>query len=300
MKNKVLAGVALTACGALAWAAKDPVVMTVNGVDVPRSEFEYLYHKNSQQQQDPSQSIDEYAEMFKLYKLKVADARAEGIDTTGAFKKDMAQYRRELSAPYLADSTLLNKLVAEAAARSAQEAEVKHIMMQKTRDNIVNETNRATLDSLRALLLNGADFADLATRYSQDQSARVNHGNMGFFTAGKLPYNFEGVAFSTPEGEVSEIVETPMGYHVIVGGKKRPARGTVHVSHIMKMSRPDAPVEQQAKAKAEIDSIYAVLLADPSKFEALAIELSDDKGSGRQGGLLPWFGAGEKIGRAHV
>lgn len=59
---------------ALAFAAKDPVIMTVNGVDVPRSEFEYLYNKNSQQQINP-QTLEEYVEMFKLYKMKVADAR---------------------------------------------------------------------------------------------------------------------------------------------------------------------------------------------------------------------------------
>lgn len=52
MKNKILAGVLLSAC-AYAWAEKDAIIMTVNGVDVPKSEFEYLFHKNSQQQLSP-------------------------------------------------------------------------------------------------------------------------------------------------------------------------------------------------------------------------------------------------------
>ena len=79
MKKTVAAGLGVCAI-AMAFAAKDPVIMTVNGVDVPRSEFEYLYNKNSQQQINP-QTLDEYVEMFKLYKMKVADARAEGLDT---------------------------------------------------------------------------------------------------------------------------------------------------------------------------------------------------------------------------
>ena len=109
MKTKFLLGAGLGVC-ALAWAAKDPVIMTVNGVDVPKSEFEYLYHKNSQQQLAP-QPIDEYVDMFVNYRLKVADACEAGIDTTAAFRQEMAQYRHDLAAPYMADSVFLNNLV---------------------------------------------------------------------------------------------------------------------------------------------------------------------------------------------
>ena len=73
MNRKQIAAIAVAAASAFSAMAKDETVMTVNGVDVPRSEFEYLYHKNQQQQVDP-QSLAEYAEMFKVYKLKVADA----------------------------------------------------------------------------------------------------------------------------------------------------------------------------------------------------------------------------------
>ena len=119
MKKTVVAG--LGACAvALAFAAKDPVIMTVNGVDVPKSEFEYLYNKNSQQQINP-QTLEEYVEMFKLYKMKVADARAEGIDTTASFLKETEQYRHDLAAPYLTDSIYINQLVQEAYDRSKEE-----------------------------------------------------------------------------------------------------------------------------------------------------------------------------------
>ena len=105
MKNRILVGAGLSACIA-AWAAKDPVVMTVNGVDVPRSEFEYLFHKNSRQQLAP-QTLDEYVAMFEIYKLKVADAKASGLDTLESFRKEMDQYRRELAAPYMTDSLFI-------------------------------------------------------------------------------------------------------------------------------------------------------------------------------------------------
>lgn len=294
MKNKILIPACLTVCG-LAWAAKDPVIMTVNGVDVPKSEFEYLYHKNSQQQLEP-QTLDEYVETFKIYKLKVADARAEGLDTLPAYLKEIAQYRNELAAPYMADSAYLDKLVDEAYSRLGEEVEVNHIMVSKMRRGGAQSTSpRQLADSLLHVLRNGGDFDDLAVRFSQDGSAKNNAGHLGYITAGRLPYNFETVAYSLAEGEISDLVESPMGYHIILGGKKRPARGEVQASHIMKMVQKGASPEQEAKAKAEIDSIYEVVVADPGKFGEIAMKLSDDKGSARQKGSLPWFGAGMMV-----
>ncbi len=72
--------------------------------------------------------------MFKLYKMKVADAKAEGIDTLSSFIKETEQYRHDLAAPYLADSVYLNKLVDEAFERSKEEVEARHIMLFKSRD----------------------------------------------------------------------------------------------------------------------------------------------------------------------
>lgn len=292
MKNKLIAGVGLVACLG-AWAA-DPVIMTVNGVDVTKSEFEYLYHKNSQQQQSP-QPLDEYVEMFKIYKLKVADARSEGLDTTALFKREMAQYRGDLSAPYMADSTFLNQLVNQAYERLQQEAEARHIMISKGRSGAEAAKGRHTIDSIRALLADGVDFELLARELSDDRTAKTNGGYLGYTAAGRFPYDFETAVFTLGEGELSDVVESPMAYHLVKGGKKRPARGTVQASHIMKMVPQNASSAVEKAARETIDSIYRVVKADPSSFAAVATSLSDDKGSARNGGQLPWFGAGEMV-----
>lgn len=292
MKTKFLLGAGLGVC-ALAWAAKDPVIMTVNGVDVPKSEFEYLYHKNSQQQLAP-QPIDEYVDMFVNYRLKVADACAAGIDTTAAFRQEMAQYRHDLAAPYMADSVFLNTLVKESFDRSRQEVETSHIMLFKTPSAADNAKAVVTLDSIRAVLLSGADFAEMAKTYSQDRGTKGRGGSMGFITTGRYPYKFEEAAFALQPGEISEVVESPVGYHLIKSGAHRPARGTVKAAHILVLDQ-GASAEESAKHKALIDSIYAVVKAQPSKFEEMAFQFSDDKGSARQGGQLQWFGAGMMV-----
>lgn len=292
MKKTVAAG--LGACAvALAFAAKDPVIMTVNGVDVPKSEFEYLYNKNSQQQINP-QTLDEYVEMFKLYKMKVADARAEGIDTTAAFLKETEQYRHDLAAPYLTDSIFINQLVREAYDRSKEEVEAYHIMLFKTRDAATNVTLRQRADSIGSVLRAGGDFADLAARYSQDRGSKDRGGRMGWIVAGAYPAAFEIEAFRLPEGAVSGVVETPVGYHILKGGQHRPARGKVQVSHILKLTQGKDEAGQ-AKARQEIDSLYQVVKANPESFNAVATSCSEDRGSARQGGMLPWFGAGEMV-----
>lgn len=295
MKSKIMIGsAALLSVGAIAWAAKDPVVMTVNGVDVPKSEFEYLYHKNSQQQIE-AQPIEEYVGMFELYKMKVADAKAEGIDTTAAFIGEMAQYRRDLASPYVADSLYLNSLVDEAYKNSLEELDYFHIMFPKGQNARENAANRQKADSVRTALIGGADFEQLAREYSSDRTVATNGGNLGYIASGRLPYSFEHAAYALRPGEISEVVESSAGYHILKGGKRRPARGSVRAAHIMKMVRPGSTPEQELAAKNAIDSLYNVVKENPESFEQVAMTNSDDQGSARMGGQVGWFTAGQMV-----
>lgn len=292
MKKLAVATVGVSAI-ALAFAAKDPVIMTVNGEDVPKSEFEYLYNKNSQQQINP-QTLEEYVEMFKLYKMKVADARAEGLDTMASFIRETEQYRHELAAPYLADSVYINQLVDAAYDRSKEEVEARHIMLFKTRDSKRNRELRHKADSLRAELLRTGDFEGIARKNSEDRGSLTKGGRMGWISANSYPQEFEDVAFTLPEGQISEVIETPMGYHILKGGKHRKARGKVLAAHILKLTQAKGP-EDKVKAKHDIDSLYNVVKGHPELFATVAQANSDDKASARNGGQLPWFGAGEMI-----
>ena len=71
--------------------------MTVNGKDVKLSEFEYLYQKNNKQQLE-KESLEDYVDRFVVYKLKVADAEAAGLDTLESFKKEMCTRLRNRGA----------------------------------------------------------------------------------------------------------------------------------------------------------------------------------------------------------
>lgn len=291
--KKRLTGAALAVAilaAASASQAKDATVMTVNGHAVPLSEFEYLYLKN--RQQTALQPLDEYLEIFKTYKLKVADALALGLDTTAAFRSEYAQYRSELAQPYLVDSAYLNELIEEAYERYQTQEHARHIMLAKGPDAAANRRAVERLDSIRAVLAAGGDFAELATRFSQDRETARRGGDLGWMANPGLPYAFQTAVSTLPVGTVSEIVESPVGYHLILVEGRRPNAGYLSASHIMKMVPASATAEQQAAAKAQIDSIYAVIVADPEKFEEMAVRYSDDTNTGPRGGIMPPFPQG--------
>lgn len=273
---------------------KKGVLMTVAGEEIPTSEFEYLYEKNLSQQAEP-QSLDDYLELFKIYRLKVAEAKAEGKDTTENFKKEIAQYKRELLEPYMVDSTFIYQYIETAGKRDKEEVEASHIMLTKSQDPQINTRNKEILDSLRVEIQNGASFNQLAKTYSQDKSVLRNEGYLGYIVAGRYPYAFETAVYETPSGEISEIIESPVGLHLVLPGKKRPSRGKVEVSHIMKLVTDAMTDEQAARQKEIIDSIYNIVSENPELFSVMAERNSDDKGTARKGGMLPLFGTGEMV-----
>ena len=174
-----------------------------------------------------------------------------------------------------------------------EDVDVSHIMLASKGPGIDADAQKHTLDSIRTAILNGADFAALARQYSIDRAARKNGGRMGFIPVGRLPYTFEDAAYNTKAGEISPVVETPFGFHIVKVNARRPARGQVLAQHILKLTQ-GLSEEDAAKKKAEIDSIGA-LLAAGADFEEIAKKESEDPGSQRNGGRLNWFGAGQMV-----
>ena len=86
-----------------ALAQTDPVVMTINGVPVPRSEFEYSFNKNNGEGVVDKKTLDEYVDLFVNYKLKVAAALDEKMDTATAFQEEYKMYRDQQVLPTMVD-----------------------------------------------------------------------------------------------------------------------------------------------------------------------------------------------------
>lgn len=281
------------------FAQDDAAVLTVDGQDVSRAEFEAIYKKNNQDADVTKEALDEYMELFINYKLKVREAEEIGMDTISKFQKELAGYRNQLARPYLIDKELNESLLKEAYERKTKEIRASHILVQVTPDAAPEDTIAAwnRIMELRKRVLSGEDFADVAKGAggSDDPSAKKNGGDLGWFTALQMVYPFESAAYSTPVGEVSMPVRTRFGYHIIKAVDERPARGEITAAHIMLRTSEKDEDEKHSQVEKKIREVYEKVKEGKETFADLALKYSEDPGSSTKGGELPKFGTGKMV-----
>lgn len=225
MKSKLLLG-AMLMCGTLSFAQNaDPVIMTINGTDVLRSEFEYSYNKNNTADVIDRKTVQEYVGMFINYKLKVEAAKEAGLDTMVSFQKEFANYRDQQIKPALVTDQDL-----EAEARKIYEqtrrridnnggmVQVAHILIAM-RQRATPEEERAAkarVDSIYQALRNGADFGSLAKRLSQDPTTAQKGGDLPYIVKGQTLKEFEDQAWRLQDGELSQPFLSPAGWHIVL------------------------------------------------------------------------------------
>jgi peptidyl-prolyl cis-trans isomerase SurA len=290
---------AMLAIGGICQTAADPTLMTVAGQPVTRSEFESIYKKNNKDAPVTKEALDEYLDLFINYKLKVRAAEEAGLDTAAKFKSELEGYRTQLARPYLIDRGLNDQLMQEAFERGGQEVRASHILVKLDENAGPADTLAAwkRIEALRARVMAGEDFAKVAQSPggSDDPSAKMNGGDLGYFSVLQMVYPFESAAYSTPVGQVSQPVRTKFGYHIIKVVDKRPAHGEVTVAHIMVRSVAEDGPEKQASAKSKAEEAYARVKSGELSFADAALKYSDDAATSAKGGELAPFTTGRMI-----
>jgi peptidyl-prolyl cis-trans isomerase SurA len=223
-KQLILAAWLLSALTTTAQSVNDPVVMTVAGTPVPRSEFEYSYNKNNTDGVIDKKSVEEYVDLFINYKLKVQAALDARIDTTQAFLSEFAQYRDQQIVPtFVTDDDMLeeaHKVYDETVKSIGPDGLVRaaHILIrvaQKATD-AEQQAAKQRIDSIYDALKAGADFGALAKKLSQDTGSARNGGVLGWFAKNQTVKEFEDAAFALQPGEMSKPVLSPFGWHIIL------------------------------------------------------------------------------------
>lgn len=275
-------------------ATDEKILMTVNGREVTAGEFISMYRKSPDQSEKAD--IDEYLEQFKVFKLKVADAIESGFDTTRAFRSELEGYRKQLAASYLTDHGLKEELIREMYRKSLTEIKASHILVGCPPDAMPKDTIKAwnKAMAIRRRILEGESFEKAARESSDDRSAGINGGNLGWVALFQMVEPFEKAAWSISPGDISMPVRTTFGYHLIRVSDRRPSMGKIRVAHIMKAVPPNSDKKTIEAAKSVIDSVYR-LLSTGQPFGGLAARFSDHKESASVNGELKWFGAGEII-----
>jgi len=267
------------------------VLFSVNRTPTFTDEFIYLYKKNHQNKPEDftEAKINEYLTLFINFKLKVTEAKAFGMDTTSKFTKEFKTYREDLKKPYRAEPDALEKLTKEAYEHLTQEVRASHILINLKPDAFPADTLAAfnKIGDIKKRIAAGEDFEKLARELSEDPSAKYNGGDLGYFTAMQMVYPFEEAAYKTDKGEITNIVRTRFGYHLIKVVDKKPARGEVEVSHIL--LRTGTPNDVKIKNKAF--EIFDQLKAGRA-WDELCKENSEDSNTKDSGGKLRAFGVG--------
>lgn len=265
--------------------------MTVDGQSVYASEFKRVYNKNLDLVADNGQEgIDSYMQLFKNYKLKLAAAHELGLEERADLKKELEGYKNQLAENLMMDSPVTDELVQEAYSHMINEVKASHIMVAVSANSRPADTLNAykKIKEIRQKLVNGADFEKLARAESEDPSVATNGGDLGWFSAFKMVYPFEKAAYSTPVGEISAIVRSDFGYHVLKTTAKRKSRGEVEAAHIMLALNKKEGVNDQER---RIWEIYQKLQQGES-FDILARKYSEDTKTAKRGGVLDPFAAG--------
>ncbi len=160
--------------------------------------------------------------------------------------------------------------------------ELYHIMMiPKPVDSVeqaVYQKARAILDSIRS----GGDFAYFARVYSEDRATAGDGGDLGWVRRGMFVREFEEAVFRLQEGQVSDVVRTPFGYHIIQLIERRGEQ--VHPRHIL--FKASLTEESDKIVISKLEEIRYKIVSKQAKFEDMAKKFSEDENTKLQGGYL--------------
>ena len=278
----------------IAQAQSDPVVMEVGGQMIRKSDFMKEFNTNVGQQlsrqpgitdAEKRAALEEYVDLYAIFRAKLLDAHARGFDTTAALQRELGRYRKELAAPYLIDSAVLQQLLAEAYERNHYSLHAAHILVpiyaSAPAEDSVRALNKA-MELYKRLTEGGEDFFTVASEYSlelnPEAKVRPNEGDLGFFTVFDMVYPFESAAYALQVGEISKPVRSRYGYHIIKLLDRVELFGKVTMAHIWLHST------DSASRRNDINKIYDELERGVS-FTTLARQ-SDDRTTSGSGGVL--------------
>ncbi len=162
--------------------------------------------------------------------------------------------------------------------------EISHILMTVEASEDAQTEAFQKIKTVQEKLENGADFAELAKKYSEDPASAQRGGDLGMTSRGDFVKEFEAAAFELEEGEVSDIVRTQFGYHIIKMIERRGER--IHTRHILVRLSPSESDEQKI---IETLSDLRKRIMNGEDFEKLALEYSDDDNVTNDKGHLGTF-----------
>jgi peptidyl-prolyl cis-trans isomerase SurA len=161
------------------------------------------------------------------------------------------------------------------------QVEIAQIVIKPEISEEQKDKIRGKLNNFRERVYKGEDFKVLATLYSDDPGSATKGGELGFVNRGDLVPEFERAAFRLKEGEISEVVASQFGFHIVQLIERRGEQ--INVRHILIKAKANATASRAAQLKA--DEIIKEINSEAITFDDAVVKYSDDD-SKKNGGLL--------------
>lgn len=267
-------------------------LMIIGQEKVSVDEFLRIYQKNNQSTTSYSEKdVQEYVELFTLFKMKLQEAKRMRLDTLPMLKEDYQKYTDQLVQNHFVDKNYIDNIWKAQYEHMKYDVKVAHIMV-KCAPNANPSDTLIAYNKLNYLKQQATkdNFAKLATENSEDQSSAIKGGLLGYITAFMTFPEFEQPCFQTSIGSISSIFRTQYGYHILHVLDKRAARGKIKVAHIYlkKSEKPEV-------AEKQIQEAYKQIMSKKITFENAVKKYTEDASTKETYGVLNEFGVSEMV-----
>lgn len=274
----------------------DSVVMTVAGKTILLDEFLFIAEKNKEINLSDPKSLKSYVELFKNFKLKVADAEAAGLDKTKSFTDELNEYRTQLTSSYFSDKKGEEAAIRAEYDRLSETLELSYIVFRLPLKTVSRDTVSMYQQALKAYerIKQGEDIAEVGKELAAEDKDHILYQYMHCLLPMQTIKAFENAVYAMPVGTVSKPFRTGLGFHIVKIHSRKPNPGTIRVAHILIPYPKDSVVNGDSLTFARAEEVRQKAISGED-FTELAKQYSSDEHSAQKGGELPAFELGEMV-----
>jgi peptidyl-prolyl cis-trans isomerase D len=179
--------------------------------------------------------------------------------------------------------------------QTPEQVKASHILLKT--DGKDEATVRKQAEDVLKEVKSGGDFAALAKKYSEDEGSKANGGDLDYFGRGRMVPEFENVAFTLAPGQVSDLVKSQFGFHIIKVIDKRPG-ATTPLDQVRSQIQDQLALQQADQRISDQAAQYASRIKDLADLEAVARELQimvQESGYFQRENPVPGLGAAPQV-----
>ena len=275
-------------CCSMEVIAQSDVLLWVNGEPVTKTEIRNAYLKNdaTENRQDISDFVDSYIN----FKMNVAEAKSQRMDTLASVRRDLSSYRLQLSRPYSQDSVTEKKYIEKVYNRLLENIDINHVLLPYETQRVFPADTLCLYNKaleLRETLLENGFKGEGYIEYTNHPTiepfiAHVN-GHIGWIRPFMFPAQVDDAAYEMPVGEISMPIRSNLGYHIVQVVRKQAAAESLDLDQVM-FNFPSVPPTQAQKDSVLrfVESIYKDLGTE-ADFKDLCNEFSRAYNTGDRG-----------------